>query len=52
MIAAIGLLVGVIAGLVLEPTVPLWLGTDFAAPLDLEASHSAACVDLRIRQVG
>ena len=25
MIAAIGLLVGVIAGLVLEPTVPLWL---------------------------
>ena len=25
MIAAIGLLVGVVAGLVLEPTVPLWL---------------------------
>ncbi len=25
MIAAIGLLIGVIAGLVLEPTVPLWL---------------------------
>ncbi len=25
MIAAIGLLVGVIAGLILEPTVPLWL---------------------------
>ena len=34
------------------PTVPLWLGGDFAVPLDLEASHVAACVDLRIRQAG
>ncbi len=34
------------------PTVPLWLGADLAVPLDLEASHSAACVDLRIRQAG
>jgi hypothetical protein len=32
------------------PTVPLWLGADLAVPLDLEASHTAACVDLRIRQ--
>jgi hypothetical protein len=32
------------------PTVPLWLNGEFAVPLDLEASHSAACVDLRIRQ--
>ena len=31
------------------PTVPLWLGIDLAVPLDLEASHEAACVDLRIR---
>ncbi len=36
----------------LLPTVPLWLGADLAVPLDLEASHSAACVDLRIRQAG
>ncbi len=34
------------------PTLPLWLGSDLAVPLDLEASHSAACGDLRIRQVG
>lgn len=34
------------------PTVPLWLGADLAVPLDLEASHFAACVDLRIRQAG
>jgi hypothetical protein len=32
------------------PTVPLWLGADLAVRLDLEASHTAACVDLRIRQ--
>ena len=31
------------------PTVPLWIGPDLAVPLDLEASHSAACGDLRIR---
>lgn len=31
------------------PTVPLWLGGEAAVPLDLEASHSAACTDLRIR---
>jgi hypothetical protein len=31
------------------PTVPLWLGGEFAVPLDLEASHTAACADLRIR---
>jgi hypothetical protein len=34
------------------PTVPLWLGGEVAVPLDLEASHTAACVDLRIRQAG
>lgn len=34
------------------PTVPLWLGTDLAVPLNLEASHAAACVDLRIREAG
>ncbi len=34
------------------PAVPLWLGADLAVRLDLEASHSAACVDLRIRQAG
>src|SRR5262245_21692767 len=32
------------------PTVPLWLAGEAAVPLDLEASHTAACVDLRIRQ--
>lgn len=31
------------------PTVPLWLGGEFAVPLDLEASYAAACADLRIR---
>jgi hypothetical protein len=30
------------------PTAPLWLVGDLAVPLDLEASHSAACADLRI----
>ena len=34
------------------PTVPLWVGADLAVPLDLEASHTAACADLRIRQAG
>jgi len=34
------------------PTLPLWLGGERAVPLDLEASHAAACVDLRIRQAG
>ena len=34
------------------PTVPLWPGADLAVPLDLEASHTAACSDLRIRQAG
>ena len=33
--------------------VPLWLaGADTAVPLALEASHAAACADLRIRQAG
>ena len=31
------------------PTLPLWLGADLAVPLDLDASHAAACIDLRIR---
>jgi hypothetical protein len=34
------------------PTLPLWLNGEQAVPLDLEASHTAACVDLRIRQAG
>lgn len=34
------------------PTLPLWLGGERAVPLDLEASHAAACIDLRIRQAG
>lgn len=34
------------------PTVPLWLAGETSVPLDLEASHSTACVDLRIRQAG
>ena len=34
------------------PTVPLWLGGEFAVPLDLEASYSATCADLRIRRAG
>lgn len=33
------------------PTLPLWLGMR-PVPLDLEASYSAACVDLRIRDAG
>jgi len=33
------------------PTLPLWLGSDQSVPLDLEASHAAACKDLRIRIV-
>ena len=32
------------------PTLPLWLGDGLAVPLDLEASHTAACDDLRIRR--
>lgn len=32
------------------PTIPLWLGGEVAVPLDLETSHTTACVDLRIRQ--
>ena len=31
------------------PTVPLWIATEQAVPLDLEASHAAACEDVRIR---
>ena len=34
------------------PTVPLWLGAEQVVPLDLEASHAAACADLRIRHAG
>ena len=34
------------------PTVPLWLGGEEAVPLDLEASHRAACADLQIRLGG
>jgi len=34
------------------PILPLWLGSEITVPLDLEASHAAACVDLRIRQAG
>ena len=34
------------------PTLPLWLAADLAVPLDLEASHAAACADLRIRRAG
>jgi hypothetical protein len=34
------------------PTVPLWLGDEVAVPLDLEASHAAACRDLRVQQAG
>lgn len=33
------------------PPLPLWLG-EFAVPLDLEASYTAACADLRIQQAG
>ena len=31
------------------PTLPLWIAADRAVPLDLEAGHAAACVDLRVR---
>ena len=31
------------------PTVPLWLGGELSVPLDLEASYTACCTDLRIR---
>jgi hypothetical protein len=34
------------------PTMPLWIGPDASIPLDLEASHRAACTDLRIRKTG
>ena len=34
------------------PTLPLWLGSDAAVRLDLDASHAAACADLRIRHAG
>jgi hypothetical protein len=34
------------------PTLPLWLGGEVAVPLDLEASHRAACADLLIRLAG
>ena len=34
------------------PTVPLWLAVDLAVPLDLEASHAAACEDVRVRPGG
>jgi hypothetical protein len=34
------------------PTVPLWLGGEVSVPLDLEASHTAACSDLRIHPGG
>ncbi len=30
------------------PTVPLWLASELSVPLDLEASHTAACIDLRV----
>ncbi len=34
------------------PTMPLWLGGELVVPLDLEASYSAACEDVRIRHAG
>ena len=34
------------------PTLPLWLGEELTVPLDLEASHTAACQDLRVQQAG
>jgi hypothetical protein len=33
------------------PTLPLWLGPDLSVPLDLEASYTATCDDLRMRPV-
>ena len=34
------------------PRLPLWLGTDFCVPLDLEVTYQATCSDLRIRSAG
>jgi hypothetical protein len=34
------------------PTIPLWIATELSVPLDLDASYSATCVDLRISQAG
>lgn len=34
------------------PSLPLWLREDLSVPLDLEASHSATCDDLRIDRAG
>jgi hypothetical protein len=34
------------------PTLPLWIGSELAVPLDLEASYRAACADLLIRDAG
>jgi hypothetical protein len=34
------------------PTLPLWLGEEVAVPLNLEASHTTACLDLRVPQAG
>ena len=34
------------------PTLPLWIASNLAVPLDLEASYQATCMDLRIRQAG
>jgi hypothetical protein len=34
------------------PTVPLWLQGELPVPLDLEASHTATCADLRIHPGG
>jgi hypothetical protein len=36
----------------LPTAVPLWLNGEFSVQLDLEASHTAACADLGIRQAG
>ena len=32
------------------PTLPLWIASDFAVPLDLDASYQLTCADLRIHQ--
>lgn len=34
------------------PTVPLWIAPDLPVPLDLEASHTAACADILVRPAG
>jgi hypothetical protein len=34
------------------PTLPLWLGAELLVPLDLEVSHTAACLDLRVPLAG